>query len=707
MARINVIVKQTGQRGTIEQNEYNPNIYQLEQTTQKTEAPQVSQPTQQGGNIITDLLGGLLKPVVNAPVEALFQAGRFVTDPTYRKASLGGNLTAEEAQKVANQPVTLKESLLKNNQINKGDFLEKLLMDEKRLQSRGNMIKGALGDALQVGAYGIPVGATGNILKTFGQGAIASGAMTAGNMLSEKPEATANELVGNTLMSAGVGGPAGALVSRGLPALTKVFGKGLEKTGEALSTNAFVTKYGKPTITEGGRKIIKYVNNLGFNKAKDAEDLASMAFKTYSEGGNTLANQIKTASTKSVPIEKKALLEFIDSQINSQKLASNKLPWEAVKKDLAELPNKISIEDFYRIKQDIGLKPNWANIAEKSTNEAYAKTYTQMNKLLNEKLKASGMNDFVKLNQTISNAKKVLDFANKRAINVPGTRGIGLKDVIAGGAGLATGNPFGALGGILLNRVAGSPTVTNLVGKGASKTGEKLASTLPNKAGNVSSLTSANILQNLLGTNQSTQQNIPNIENQPTPQPNNINLPTGVLPTQQNQPTISKDELILLSLLDPKNASTYKTLYDLSGGDKKEDVKTNDAIIALDQLQNIYFGDKTKKEGSLSIGKQNVGLGGILPRLGTEGKKLTDQNYVDRLKTYDTTKSFLIGILNQARGAGVLNEGEYQTMVANMPNEYSTDAQATNYFTEVRNFLKAKMGVTETDNTEVLKLLNQ
>ena len=29
-----------------------------------------------------------------------------------------------------------------------------------------------------------------------------------------------------------------------------------------------------------------------------------------------------------------------------------------------------------------------------------------MNKLLNEKLKASGMNDFVKLNQTISNAKK-------------------------------------------------------------------------------------------------------------------------------------------------------------------------------------------------------------------------------------------------------------------------------------------------------------
>ena len=35
MARINVIVKQTGQRGTIEQNEYNPNIYQLEQTTQK------------------------------------------------------------------------------------------------------------------------------------------------------------------------------------------------------------------------------------------------------------------------------------------------------------------------------------------------------------------------------------------------------------------------------------------------------------------------------------------------------------------------------------------------------------------------------------------------------------------------------------------------------------------------------------------------
>ena len=77
-----------------------------------------------------------------------------------------------------------------------------------------------------------------------------------------------------------------------------------------------------------------------------------MAFKTYSEGGNTLANQIKTASTKSVPIEKKALLEFIDSQINSQN-------WHQINylgkqlKGFRELPNKISIEDFYRIKQDI------------------------------------------------------------------------------------------------------------------------------------------------------------------------------------------------------------------------------------------------------------------------------------------------------------------------------------------------------------------
>ena len=39
--------------------------------------------------------------------------------------------------------------------------------------------------------------------------------------------------------------------------------------------------------------------------------------KHIQRGGNTLANQIKTASTKSLPL-KENILGFIDSQINGQ-----------------------------------------------------------------------------------------------------------------------------------------------------------------------------------------------------------------------------------------------------------------------------------------------------------------------------------------------------------------------------------------------------
>lgn len=157
---------------------------------------------------------------------------------------------------------------------------------------------------------------------------------------------------------------------------------------------------------------------------------------------------------------------------------------------------------------------------------------------------------------------------------------------------------------------------------------------------------------------------------------------------EQPQQGITDQQLMMLILSDPKNASLYEKIAELSKGGAGGDMDS--ALVALNQLENLYFDNNSGKD--LSLGDRSVGVGGLIARGGRAAQKTVDQEYTDRLNTYNTTKSFLIGVLNKAREAGVLNEGEYQTMVENMPNEYSTKTQAQNYFNEIRKYLQTKGG---------------
>lgn len=169
---------------------------------------------------------------------------------------------------------------------------------------------------------------------------------------------------------------------------------------------------------------------------------------------------------------------------------------------------------------------------------------------------------------------------------------------------------------------------------------------------------------------------------------NNLQTPQ----TGQTQQGITDQQLMMLILSDPKNASLYEKIAELSKGGSGGDMEP--ALVALNQLENLYFDNGSGKD--LSIGNKSVGVRGAVARVGRATQKTLNQEYVDRLNTYNTTKSFLIGVLNKAREAGVLNEGEYQTMVENMPNEYSTKVQAQNYFNEIRKYLQTKGGGTTT-----------
>lgn len=105
----------------------------------------------------------------------------------------------------------------------------------------------------------------------------------------------------------------------------------------------------------------------------------------------------------------------------------------------------------------------------------------------------------------------------------------------------------------------------------------------------------------------------------------------------------------------------------------------------VDKLSQYYFYEKGK---SLSQGKNTVGISGGFSRLGQESKKAFNQDYVDNLMRFNNMRSIFAGMLNRARGAGTLNAGEYETVIQNMPNEYSSDKVAKAWFDDTKQLLK-------------------
>lgn len=104
----------------------------------------------------------------------------------------------------------------------------------------------------------------------------------------------------------------------------------------------------------------------------------------------------------------------------------------------------------------------------------------------------------------------------------------------------------------------------------------------------------------------------------------------------------------------------------------------------IDELERLY-GVGTDR--SLSAGGSTAGIGGLLTRAGVEARKAADQGFNDRMAAYSQMRSVVMGLINEARGAGTLNEGEAQQMIADMPNEYTSESAAKSYFDNIRRLL--------------------
>lgn len=158
-----------------------------------------------------------------------------------------------------------------------------------------------------------------------------------------------------------------------------------------------------------------------------------------------------------------------------------------------------------------------------------------------------------------------------------------------------------------------------------------------------------------------------------------------------NDNDMMKQVLVAGILSGEISSSDASVLMKLLGLDEEEKGSEDVELLnnAIDEMERLY-GVGT--ENSLSIGDSNVGISGLFNRAGTAISGLTDQEYADRKTAYDQQKALAAGILNKAREAGTLNEGEYQVMIANMPNEYTTESVARDWFNNVRRLLGNRSG---------------
>lgn len=134
----------------------------------------------------------------------------------------------------------------------------------------------------------------------------------------------------------------------------------------------------------------------------------------------------------------------------------------------------------------------------------------------------------------------------------------------------------------------------------------------------------------------------------------------------------------------------------LLGMDKEEDSEEVGLLDnAINELERLY-GAGT--ESSLSRGDYNTGLGGLASSIGIGFNKAFNQDFMDRKASYDQQRALAVGIINKAREAGVLNEGEYLTMIENMPNERTTEKVARDWFNNARRLLSRKKGTSTTQD---------
>ena len=168
--------------------------------------------------------------------------------------------------------------------------------------------------------------------------------------------------------------------------------------------------------------------------------------------------------------------------------------------------------------------------------------------------------------------------------------------------------------------------------------------------------------------------------------------------TPEAQISQDRDMLMLQLIMSGSSISEAETIAELMtrikyGQGAVTDQEEGEALsVGINELERLYAPGT---EQSLSLGEKTVGVGGLLARGGRGLEKAFDQDYSNRLSAYNSMRDMVLGMINQARKAGTLNVSEAEVMMQSMPNEYTSETVARQWFQNIRTILGAQPQVTQ------------
>ena len=485
-------------------------------------------------------------------------------------------------------------------------------------------------------------------------------------------------------------------------------GESMKEIGEDVSTQALKSTPKQMEVFEykTGKPLAEFIkeNNLfgsGKSAAKKVEDLIDPLQKEYNSLTRTvkeidpldyaiaLDNKIKEIRSTDFSTEAEAVAKNLEARrdlfLNRSEKAGGKIPLKTLTDTKSSAFSKVpegamidpTVEHAGKVAGDVAIE----------LIDGYAPGSREVGRRLRD----------LRAFQEIANSKKYIG-KGTQLFNMLKPSGAGA--LLGGIVGTAVGQPIlGMAAGGVANAVLNAPSSLSLISKIANKTGgavERLPEILKpgQKVGMIENITKAGRL-GVPTTNPQPQkdQNQSNLIDVHAPIIPPQSITTSTPATKSGFKEITTDQLgqILLSPnISAKTKEYVKTIYELQqkqvAASTKAVEKERGATSAIDMMQKLY-GVGTPQ--SLSMGDKTTLLGGgVQARGNVEIKKLSDQNYVDRLNAYNTQRALVAGPINIAAGAGVLNGGEYQRLAMEaFPNEYTSEKVADAWFRNAREVL--------------------
>ncbi len=523
---------------------------------------------QKQGNFVTNAVKAVVDPALKFGAfvgESVAQASRAIVDPikgteeintqiaeltkksqeAIKKAKESGDPNARNMFLQESRDAMAQVEQLGNQARQIGDTKETFIMkDGEAISDRGKILETGLKRTAGAASYAIPgsvgVGTTaaGIAGRAAGAGAIAGGLQGFGNSEGKDLAGT----VTDTVTGAAVGGATAGVLSGASQAIKAVrqartgstLGQKIANAGTEFKKSAYVKAMGrKPIIKEGGDQLLDKMMKAGI-KPGSPEEVIYQADDILMDNAGVIFDKADEFKQKGIKIDKEKILDPLRAKLKNAPAKSQPVIQKVldfVKADLDRFDDFTPAE-AYAMKGDYGAFGNWNSTMDSDAiteAQLWEDIYVNINNLMDESFKKNGYDDFRAVNEAVSTAIGAKKYAQRSGNVAPNLNTLGLMDVLAGVAGLATGGGVMGLAAIGGKRVLNSPQFATRVGGALEKAGTSLASnlTVTQKAGTtvigdiLSRLTQRGLVDSSTGSGELV--NNPNENSNPSPNEQTLN----------------------------------------------------------------------------------------------------------------------------------------------------------------------------------------